>query len=307
MVIEDFKKLVSDYMNRDSTLFDSNSSSQVDKLLLAINNAKSYSQRKLQFELARTTVAVVIDKDVGGDLSTAVGVDSGDPIRIQNLERAFLPSTDGVTFYPVDITNRNSNIKDLQRLVENIFDPRLNNVITPPSFAKIVRFGNKVYVAPWDTRLYTTQTLTARFDVVQWMPPYGSAVVGTATSTSAFHLVDSAATFITNGVAVGDVVYNTTASTSATVTAVSSETDLTLSADIFESAEAYKVGTKVQEDFFLIECIDYMLYRTIQELNLFLKEDQRVVISANMMNDAWETVKSWNSRLAYSNEQYNLD
>jgi len=64
---------------------------------------------------------------------------------------------------------------------------------------------------------------------------------GTATSTSANHLVDSAATFVTAGVKVGDVVANITDQTFASVTAVNSETDLTLSADIMVSGETYTV------------------------------------------------------------------
>jgi len=64
---------------------------------------------------------------------------------------------------------------------------------------------------------------------------------GTATATSANHLVDAAATFVTNKVAIGDVVANITDQTYATVTAVNSETDLTISANIFVSGETYTI------------------------------------------------------------------
>jgi hypothetical protein len=64
--------------------------------------------------------------------------------------------------------------------------------------------------------------------------PYPTSIAtGTNTSTSASKLVNSAATFITNNVATGDIVYNTTDSTAATVVSVNSETQLTLNADIF--------------------------------------------------------------------------
>ncbi|MDP2166776.1 MAG: baseplate J/gp47 family protein [Thermodesulfovibrionales bacterium] len=56
---------------------------------------------------------------------------------------------------------------------------------------------------------------------------------GANTSVSAGKLVDSTATFVSLGVKKGDVVKNDTAGTEATVTAVDSETQLTLSADIF--------------------------------------------------------------------------
>lgn len=56
---------------------------------------------------------------------------------------------------------------------------------------------------------------------------------GTNTTATAFKLIDSAATFITNNVRTGDVVHNDTAGTAATVVSVDSETQLTLNADIF--------------------------------------------------------------------------
>jgi hypothetical protein len=70
----------------------------------------------------------------------------------------------------------------------------------------------------------------------------GLAESGTNTTATAFKLIDSAATFITNNVATGDIVHNDTAGTAATVVTVDSETQLTLNADIFTStAQAYIV------------------------------------------------------------------
>jgi hypothetical protein len=56
---------------------------------------------------------------------------------------------------------------------------------------------------------------------------------GTSTTTTLNKLVCATGLFVTKGVAVGDVVYNTTDSTVAVVTAVDSETSLSLSANIF--------------------------------------------------------------------------
>jgi hypothetical protein len=67
---------------------------------------------------------------------------------------------------------------------------------------------------------------------------------GTNTSVIEASLVDSAATFVTNNVATGDIVYNTTDGTAATVLVVVSETTLLLNADIFTAEEkAYTVYT----------------------------------------------------------------
>jgi hypothetical protein len=67
---------------------------------------------------------------------------------------------------------------------------------------------------------------------------------GTNTSVTVASLVDSSATFVTNNVATGDIVYNTTDGTAATVLVVVSQTTLLLNADIFTAtAKAYIVYT----------------------------------------------------------------
>lgn len=63
----------------------------------------------------------------------------------------------------------------------------------------------------------------------------------TADGTTASKLVDSGADFVTAGVQVGYAVHNTTDNTTALVTAVDSATQLSLSADIMISGEAYRV------------------------------------------------------------------
>jgi hypothetical protein len=66
-------------------------------------------------------------------------------------------------------------------------------------------------------------------------------VTGSATSTSAGKLMDTAATFVTSGVQAGDFVWNHTDQTHTTVVSVDSETQLTLTADIMSSGEGYSV------------------------------------------------------------------
>jgi hypothetical protein len=57
---------------------------------------------------------------------------------------------------------------------------------------------------------------------------------GTNTSIVVASLVDSSATFVTDGVKTGDIVYNTSDALAATVLVVVSETTLLLNADIFD-------------------------------------------------------------------------
>ena len=67
---------------------------------------------------------------------------------------------------------------------------------------------------------------------------------GTNTSVTVDSLVDSAATFVTNNVATGDIVYNTTDGTAATVVSVTNQTTLVLNADIFTATgKAFVVYT----------------------------------------------------------------
>jgi len=66
-------------------------------------------------------------------------------------------------------------------------------------------------------------------------------VGGSATSTSSDKLVDTAADFVTDEVAAGDVVENITDSTTATITAVDSLTTLSLDTDIMASGEVYRI------------------------------------------------------------------
>lgn len=85
------------------------------------------------------------------------------------------------------------------------------------------------------TLVYTRALKVIKSDNVP-IPNPTSISSGTNTSTTANKLICSTATFIKNGIAIGDVVYNITGSTSATVKSVDSETQLTLSADIFSVA-----------------------------------------------------------------------
>lgn len=68
------------------------------------------------------------------------------------------------------------------------------------------------------------------------IPFPGSVESGTNTSAAAENkLIDSTATFVTKGIQLGYIVYNTTDQTAATVTNVDSETALSLNANIFSS------------------------------------------------------------------------
>ena len=69
---------------------------------------------------------------------------------------------------------------------------------------------------------------------------FADKAFGTTTSTTADKLVDSSATF-TSTVSIGDRITNTSDSTIAIITAIDSDTELTISNDIFVSGENYTV------------------------------------------------------------------
>jgi len=50
-------------------------------------------------------------------------------------------------------------------------------------------------------------------------------------------------------------------------------------------------------DFFLDHCVEFILYRSLYQLNLHLKEDQRIPISKDALADAWDTVIQWDTSL----------
>jgi uncharacterized phage protein gp47/JayE len=80
------------------------------------------------------------------------------------------------------------------------------------------------------------------------IPSTHTGVEGTNTSVSENKLIDSGATFETDGVAPGDIVTNEDAGTEAVVSSVDSETELTLSADIFdETGQAYTIVSLTEQ------------------------------------------------------------
>tara|TARA_R110000744_G_scaffold258732_3_gene374043 strand:+ start:1143 stop:1682 length:540 start_codon:yes stop_codon:yes gene_type:complete len=68
-----------------------------------------------------------------------------------------------------------------------------------------------------------------------------STISGTNGTTTANKLVDTNKTFITDGVSIGDIIYNTTDNTTATVSSVDSETVLSVSVNIMALGETYVV------------------------------------------------------------------
>jgi len=73
----------------------------------------------------------------------------------------------------------------------------------------------------------------------------------------------------------------------------------TLCADAFKWLTPYTDNTNT--DFLLNYAFDWLMYRCIYELNFFLKEDERVMLSDKLMTEAWNAVVTWNNELVTAN------
>jgi hypothetical protein len=78
-------------------------------------------------------------------------------------------------------------------------------------------------------------------DTIEIPNPAVESISSAATGTTSNELVDSAGDFVNKNIKVGDIVYNTTDSTVATVSAIDSATVLSISADIMASGETYRI------------------------------------------------------------------
>jgi len=112
-----------------------------------------------------------------------------------------------------------------------VVDYQLTRDLVKPLGAKIQLFEDSFYSLDFYTR-----------KVKGTLVSVAAIVSGAATSTSANHLVDTAATFISHNIAVDMVIENLTDATFAKVTVIDSETDLQIDTDIMENTEKYKIG-----------------------------------------------------------------
>ena len=78
----------------------------------------------------------------------------------------------------------------------------------------------------------------------------------TTTSTTADKLVDTEGSFTTDYTAIGDTVHNTTDSTTALVTAIDSDSTLSLDSDIMTSGEDYEILASTPNLFPVLDLVD---------------------------------------------------
>lgn len=308
----DLLTAVASFMGRERSTFIKNGH---DVLLQAANNARLYAERMIDFELSRKMVDVPnVSLSTGGDLDDAVLHDNpSTPVNVKKIIRPFVTFAGQTNTFPIAFYSRNSWLRRVQRNWERIrpIDPAIffspaNKSIewwTQEYFGIIQQFAcmqsaRKIYLVPADEKAVGAETITMYFDVYAWLPNYGETEFnGTATATTTNKLIDSAADFIDEGAHVGMVVRNTDNQTEAVVLAVEDTNTLLLNADIFATDENYRIMVANETDFLLESCFDWLLYRCVFELNFFVKEDERVGLSTQLMTDAWNAMRAWNENL----------
>jgi hypothetical protein len=211
---------------------------KTDTLLRAMNNARLFAERTVDFEYARVDVEVPnVSLTAGADLSTAVLAGTVTSIPVKKIKKAFLGYTNANGTFPIEHITKdawNARLQRQQRMTLPNESPQ--TLSTGP--LTLVQSGTKIFISPATETL--GQTFTVYLDAIRWLPPY-----------------------TTNG---------------------------------------------LESDFILNTSFDWLMYRTIQELNFFLKEDDRVVLSAALVSAAWESLIGWNTNyIEQSAADANLD
>ena len=224
-------------------------------------------------------------------------------MQAKSLEQAFVSSVDGTTQVPIDFISRDAYVDRLRRrynnqVVVNALVPvqQVSSLISSMPLS-VVQVGQQIYLVPASTN---GQSITVYFDAIKWLPDFGTTqIFGTATSVGTSQVTDTTKNFPQVGVRIGDIIRNTTSGAYAVVIGVA-KSSLSLSMDIFPTlGEGYQLDVikEDQTNFLLTYCFDYMMFRTIYELNFFLKEDARVQLSDKLMETIWENVQKWNATI----------
>jgi hypothetical protein len=221
MNVDNFKLLVSGFMNRDAGSFILNS---IDCLLESINMAKLTAQRDQDFNVMKGRAFLVTNAD-GADFTTAATVTPGGiAVKVKRVRNAFTYSTTGGVY------TRTAKFR----------------WTTPESYEK--------------DQLPSVATTSSVYSPI----------------TQQFIYVDGSKLFLT---------------------ATAASTSLYLSS--YNFLPDYVNGGA--EDFFLDKGRDWMMLKTMQLLNFYLKEDQRVAISNSAVAAAWDSL------LRYDNGLSNFD
>lgn len=279
MNITEFKLAVAGFVGRDPQYFKDNpdGSAGPDKLLIAINNAKIFLQRQIDFEYAREfvdfTYYTTIGTGEGIDLRKAVLHDSACSVNVKKVTNLYTPHGFArllplrqKTFRGVSDMVRGGYERGAGRWLPEqrpfisscspLAADRCWTAVWGHTFRDPVYYqhGRKLLLYPkpngFDEANQNTPSvpdLSFVGDVVAYLPPYSEP---------------------TNGL----------------------EDDTT-------TVDGKPLTDPYLTDFILDDCYDYMLWRAVAELNVFLKDDDQIGISQSKMTEALENIRAWNADL----------
>lgn len=231
------KTAVAGFMQRDqNTFLRQNPDTGVvwDVLLQACNNARLYSERRIDFEYNKFPIQVPnVTLPGGGNLDDATLFgDPSTPKAVKKIISPMLPIDNSATQFPIDLLTKRAWNDRLKRRFEGARPTDTSDFIhiTESPFS-LVQQGKVIMIVPPDSTAFPISPFTVYADAVCWMTVY---VTGQET------------------------------------------------------------------DFLLDFAFDWLMYRAIQELNFFVKEDERVQLSATMVKEAWDALVLYNNELTQS-------
>jgi len=175
--IGDLRYSVAAFLNRDPSSFLINGQ---DLLHLAINSAKQYCQRKLNFELARVQAQVNnMSVTAGGYLSNAVLKGTSTPVSTKMIKAAFLTVSNEQL--PIEVISRDAHLAKIARLGQNAAMMEIASTTAVQYPFVLIQMGDLLYVAPASPSQLGT-TFTLYLDVIKWLPDYRIMPSGSTTS-----------------------------------------------------------------------------------------------------------------------------
>ncbi len=171
MTFSGFKSFVAAALQRNTTDFVQGTT---DLLALAVNMARKNIERKRDFELAKETADLTVTVGEAAELADATYSGTADAISIKTVLRVQL-STDGVTFFPIRYSSRDSHMRRVFRNYEDLetLDDITGVQPTKTGRYEAVRYGDSIYLTPSDADSYNDlSTVYLRMDVVRWLDDY---------------------------------------------------------------------------------------------------------------------------------------
>lgn len=171
-----FKKYVLAYIKRTAAHMTVDGQ---DCLGVAINAARKFSERIVDFENNRVRGQIVINLANGTDVS-AVTTLAGGALAVKTIKAATVDYDDQTTL-PLDLIARADHLNRVKRRLDVTLRDETqrsigDRVLTPA--LSLVRFGSLLYLSPNTAQSFGSTegatTVTVGLDVIKWMPDYSA-------------------------------------------------------------------------------------------------------------------------------------